>query len=268
MTLKISNKLYFVFSKNQLLVPVNADRKHGLIALTSFAIEHINADVNDAINIARSEHGQHFLVDMQQERVEHADYELLSLREALGCLSEADFQHLAQAWQYALFLRQHRYCGQCGSQMHQVQWEMAMHCHRCQHRSYPRVSPCIIVAVRRGNKILLAKGVRHQTSGFFSTLAGFVESGETLEHAVHREIKEEVGIEVKNLEYFGSQAWPFPHSIMVGFLADYADGDLVLDKKEILEADYFDIDDLPTIPPKLSIAGRLIEETINRIKQN
>jgi NAD+ diphosphatase len=264
----MSNKLYFVFSNNQLLVPVNAIQEQGLMALSAFSIEKINLNIDDAINIANSDYGCHFLVDMHKEQVEHADFQLMSLREALGCLSSADFQHLAQAWQYALFLRQHRYCGQCGSQMHQVQWEMAMHCHRCQHRCYPRVSPCIIVAVRRDDKILLAKGVRHQTSGFFSTLAGFVESGETLEHAVHREIKEEVGIEVKNLEYFGSQAWPFPHSIMVGFLADYAGGELVLDKNEILEADYFDIDNLPTVPPKLSIAGRLIEETINRIKQN
>jgi NAD+ diphosphatase len=121
--------------------------------------------------------------------------------------------------------------------------------------------------VRRGDRILLAQGVRHKTSGFFSTLAGFVESAETLEHAVHREVKEEVGITIKNVEYFGSQPWPFPHSLMVGYLAEYESGDLVLEEKEISSADYFDIDALPKIPPKLSIAGRLIEETIKRIQQ-
>jgi NAD+ diphosphatase len=264
----MSKKLHFIFSDNRWLVPTNALSVSGLDALSNISLGAFNAQIEDAVHITHSGYGEHVLIDLYKEQVEHADYELLSLREALGVLPPPDFQHLAQAWQYATFLRHHKYCGQCGAQMHKVQWEMAMHCHRCQHRCYPRVSPCIIVAVRRDDKILLAKGVRHQTSGFFSTLAGFVESGETLEHAVHREIKEEVGVEVTNIEYFGSQAWPFPHSIMVGFLADYAGGDLVLDKNEILEADYFDVDNLPNIPPTLSIAGRLIEETVKRIKKS
>jgi len=149
-----------------------------------------------------------------------------------------------------------------------VSWEMAMHCHTCQHRSYPRVSPCIIVAIRHQNKILLAQGPQHLKSGFFSTLAGFVESGETLEEAVHREVFEEVGVKIKNVEYFNSQPWPFPHSLMVGYLAEFESGDIVVDGKEILKADWFDIDNLPIVPPKFSIAGRLIEETQKRISDS
>lgn len=260
-------KLHFIFSDNQWLVPF-----HKMPIATLAQIQHINiADFNEyqaqSIKVSASAYGDHILIDMQKEQFARNDYQLLSMREALGMLPPEEFAYLAQAWQYATFLRHHKYCGRCGSAMAQVKWEMAMHCHRCQHRCYPRVSPCIIVAVRKGDKILLAQGVRHQTSGYFSTLAGFVESAETLEQAVHREVKEEVGIDVTNIEYFDSQPWPFPHSLMVGYLAEYAGGDLVLEEKEILSADWFDIDALPNVPPKLSIAGRLIEETVKRIQQ-
>lgn len=174
------------------------------------------------------------------------------------------FQIAARAWQVALFLRTHRFCGQCGSRTHRIDWELAVQCSNCQHRCYPRVSPCIIVAVRKGKQILLAQG-QHHREGLYSTLAGFVESGETLEQAVHREVMEEVGIKLTNLRYFASQPWPFPHSLMMGFLADYASGDIQVDGHEILRADWFDIDDLPLIPGKLSIAGQLIEATCQQV---
>ena len=95
----------------------------------------------------------------------------------------------------------------------------------------------------------------------YSTLAGFVESGETLENAVHREVFEEVGVKVKNLRYFGSQPWPFPHSLMCGFLADYDSGDIKIQEREIVDAQWFGFDDMPNIPPVFSIAGQLIEAT-------
>ncbi|MFC4701417.1 NAD(+) diphosphatase [Glaciecola siphonariae] len=259
--------LYFIFSDNRWVVPQSANLGEGLAAVKDLALDAFAQYRQEAVKIAQYDAQSHVLIDMQRDTIDDDNYRSLSMREALGTLNEHEFSMLAKAWQYALFLRHHKYCGRCGSAMLQVQWEMAMHCHSCQHRVYPRVSPCIIVAVRKGDKILLAQGVRHQSTGFFSTLAGFVESAESLEHAVHREVKEEVGIEIKNLEYFGSQPWPFPHSIMVGYLAEYASGDLVLEEKEILSADWFDVDKLPLTPPTLSIAGRLIEETVKRIKQ-
>nr|WP_136251048.1 NAD(+) diphosphatase [Ningiella ruwaisensis] len=260
-------KTLFVFSENHWLVPANLNFQNLFNALKPDEFTDIDASDSDHIAFEKDNGFHHHFVDLHNNPVDSAKYVKTSIREALYLIDEANFKYLAKAWQYAQFLRHHQFCGQCGARMQQVQWEMAMHCHKCHHRVYPRVSPCIIVAVRRDNKILLAQGVRHQSTGFFSTLAGFVESGESLEHAVHREIKEEVGIEVKNLEYFGSQAWPFPHSLMVGFLAEYAGGELVLEEKEILAADYFDIDALPKVPPKLSIAGRLIEETVKRIEK-
>ena len=112
------------------------------------------------------------------------------------------------------------------------------------------------------------RGVRHKDTEMYSTLAGFVESGETLEQAVHREVMEEVGVKVKNLRYFDSQPWPFPHSLMVGFLAEYAGGDIVVDDHEIVDAYWFKTTALPKTPPVESIAGRLIEAVIQRLHEN
>ena len=208
-----------------------------------------------------------FLIDMGSEHVEHKHLTFISMR-ALLMQNEISFFGIAsRAWQVALFMRTHRFCGQCGSAMQQIDWEMAMQCSRCQHRCYPRISPCIIVSIRHEGKILLAQGKPQRARQMFSTLAGFVESGEKLEQAVHREVFEEVGIKVKNLRYFSSQPWPFPHSLMVGFLADFDSGEIEVDGKEILEAYWFEPDKLPNIPPKLSIARQLIQHTIEEIKQ-
>jgi NAD+ diphosphatase len=201
-----------------------------------------------------------YLLDLGHESVDTRLHSV-SLRNALTHCSTKNFNLLAKAWQYALFLRTHRYCGQCGTPMHRVSWEMAMHCHNCQHRCYPRVSPCIIVSIYKDNQILLAMGTRHKEVGMYSTLAGFVESGESLEEAVHREVKEEVGIKIKNLRYFDSQAWPFPHSIMMGYIAEHASGEINIDDDEICDANWYEIDQLPKIPPLVSIAGQLIQAT-------
>ena len=121
----------------------------------------------------------------------------------------------------------------------------------------------MIVSIVKNNKILLARSSRFR-SGFFSVLAGFVEAGETLEETVRREVMEEVGLTVKNIEYFGSQSWPFPHSLMVGFTADYDSGEIEIDGNEILEAGWFGMDELPDIPPGFGISRRLIDNFIEK----
>ncbi|RZP36208.1 MAG: NAD(+) diphosphatase [Alteromonas sp.] len=206
-----------------------------------------------------------YVVDLGAEHVDEPGWERVSLRQLLFAEYDIAFSVIGRAWQYIHFLRTHQFCGQCGAKTERVDWEMAMHCHRCQHRSYPRVSPCIIVSIHDNEKILLAKGVRHRESNMYSTLAGFVESGESLEQAVHREVFEEVGVKVKNLRYYNSQPWPFPHSLMVGFVAEYDEGEIRCQENEIDDAQWFDIDALPTIPPKVSIAGQLIAETVSLI---
>jgi NAD+ diphosphatase len=128
------------------------------------------------------------------------------------------------------------------------------------------VAPAIIVLVRRGDEALLARSGRFPRP-FFSTLAGFVEAGESLEETLAREVREEVGVEVTNIRYFGSQPWPFPHSLMVGFTADYAGGEIVVDGEEIAEARWFQVTDLPMVPPRTSIARRLIDAWVTEIGQ-
>lgn len=180
-----------------------------------------------------------------------------SARALLELPSPHWFELGARATQLALFLQTHRYCGQCGCSMNLVNWELALLCHKCGHRVYPRISPCILVAVVKDRQILLARSKRHKP-GFFSILAGFVESGETLEQAAHREVAEEVGVSIRNLRYVGSQPWPFPHSLMVGFMADYAGGDIRCQPHEIEEAAWFDFAELPEIPPVTTLSGQMI----------
>jgi NAD+ diphosphatase len=272
--LKNHPRIYFVFINQKLLIrqlsqeqKLDPQSNRSLSKLLDFPNELSEYKDQQQSLVMTSQYGQHWLVDIHHIDFDHENYTLCSLRELLASLNPAEFQHVAQAWQYALFLRTHRYCGRCGEGMRKVSWEMAMHCDKCSHRVYPRVSPCIIVAIHNGKQILLAQGARQLSSGFYSTLAGFVESAETLEQAVHREVMEEVGVKLKSLDYFSSQPWPFPHSLMMGYIAEYDSGEIKVDGKEILDAQWFDIDNLPIIPPKLSIAGHLIEETLRRIKQ-
>ncbi len=140
--------------------------------------------------------------------------------------------------------------------------ERAKKCPNCGLTNYPRLSPAIIIAVVRpteqGNRLLLARNHRFP-SGRYSVIAGFVEPGESLEECAQREVREEVGIRIKNICYFGSQSWPFPNSLMVGFTAEYDSGTLVLEAAEIAEAQWFAADHLPLLPPKMSIARRLID---------
>jgi NAD+ diphosphatase len=159
----------------------------------------------------------------------------------------------------------HRFCGRCATPTELVPGERARRCPSCRTPFYPRTSPAIIVLVNRGDSMLLARSSRFPDA-FFSTLAGFVEPGESLEEAVHREVKEEVGIELKNVRYFGSQPWPFGRSLMVGFTAEYAGGELRVDEQEIAEANWFTVDSLPRIPPRLSIARHLIDTFIAKVK--
>lgn len=259
--------LHFIFINNNLLVHKQTDWSGGLARLPALPDTLAEYHEERQSLVVSSDYGKHYVLDIHHVEFEDEAHELLSMRQLLMQMPSADFQHVAQAWQYALFLRTHRYCGRCGSEMRKVNWEMAMHCDKCTHRVYPRVSPCIIVSIHDGKRILLAQGVRQKGGGFYSTLAGFVESAESLEQAVHREVFEEVGVSLKTVEYFDSQPWPFPHSIMVGYIAQYDAGDIKIEEKEIEDAQWFDIDNLPLIPPKFSIAGRLIEETLRRIKQ-
>ncbi len=152
-----------------------------------------------------------------------------------------------------------RYCGRCGQMTERKEDEHVRVCHKCNLLSYPRISPATIIAIVKDHQILLARGANFPNKKMFSVLAGFVEPDETLEECVKREVFEETGIKVKNVQYFKSQPWPFPDSLMIGFTAEYDSGELVIDQEEILEASWFSPDNLPLIPSKYTIARELID---------
>ncbi len=187
-----------------------------------------------------------------------------SLRALLGQVEQQVFYLAGRAFQLIEWARNHRFCGACGTETHQHEDDRARVCPNCGHIAYPRLSPSMIVLVWRGDEILLARNAAWP-SGFFSTLAGFVEPGESLEQTVHREVKEEVGLKVTNLEYKGSQSWPFPNALMLGFHAEYESGEIVCQDEEIAEAHWYKWDSLPSIPPGWAISRWLIDEFVHRI---
>jgi NAD+ diphosphatase len=158
-----------------------------------------------------------------------------------------------------------RFCSSCAGEMRHRKDIRAKECCQCGRLEFPRISPAVIVLIEKDDAILLARSPRFK-DGFFSTLAGFVEPGENLEEAVHREVMEEVGISVKDIRYFGSQPWPFPDSLMIGFTAQYESGEIRIDHEEIAEAGWYKVDNLPKIPGKLSIARMLIDWFIEKNK--
>jgi len=186
-------------------------------------------------------------------------FELKRLRSLVTLLDEGVFWAAGRANQLLFWHRTHLYCGACGRQTEEKSDEQARICPACGLINYPRVSPAVIMAVCKADHILLARNKRAWTP-FYSVLAGFVEPSETLEQCVEREVREEVGLTVRNIRYFGSQPWPFPNSLMIGFTAEYAGGEIRIDPRELAEAAWFDKSGLPRhIPPPVSIAGQLIE---------
>lgn len=187
-----------------------------------------------------------------------AEGEALSLRAVFQLAGDDAFVLAGRAVQLLDWQAQHRFCGRCGTPTGRQGDEYAVVCPACGLVAYPRLSPAVMVLVRDGDRLLLARSPRFKP-GVFSALAGFVEPGETLEACARREVREEVGVEIANLRYFGSQPWPFPNSVMVAFFADYAGGTITPQLEEIEAADWFPLDALPILPDSISIARRLID---------
>lgn len=181
----------------------------------------------------------------------------LGLRDLFGMVDETVAALSGRAYQIIDWERNHQFCSRCGTPMQMRTDERARACPSCRYTSYPPVTPAIMVLVTRGRELLLARK-NIWPAGRYSAIAGFVEPGETLEDTVARETREEVGVEIGNLRYFGSQPWPFPHSLMVAFTAEYAGGAVRPDGVEIEEAAWFDAEALPRLPPSVSISRRLI----------
>ena len=189
-------------------------------------------------------------------------YAASTLYGLLGRLDSPVFYLAGRAQQIIDWHNTHRFCGKCGAPTRDHTSDRAKECTSCGHIAYPRLSPSIIVLVRRGEEMLLARNANFPVE-MYSTLAGFIEAGETAEECLVREVKEEVGVDVGDIRYFRSQSWPFPNQLMLGYFARYAGGDIVCDPTEIADADWFHYTELPPVPPTSSISGQLIQAFVN-----
>ena len=207
-----------------------------------------------------------FLSELTNESKLDEDLLLTPLRNLLGRIPDSLFTICSRSLQLSEWTNNNQFCGSCGSKMNKHETERAMFCECNNLLVYPRISPCIIVLVTKGEQLLLAHN-KNFPGTFYSTLAGFIEAGESAESAIHREIYEEVKVNVKNIQYFGSQSWPFPSQLMLGFHAEYLDGDITPDGEEIDLADWFHYRELPQVPTgNISISGQLIESYIEKLK--
>jgi len=188
------------------------------------------------------------------------------LRTLFSVLDDAHFALAGRAIQLIDWDRSHRYCGRCGTPTETRSEERVRVCPACRLSAYPRVAPAVMALVRRGDEILLGRGP-HFPAGMYSALAGFVEPGETLEQCVQREVAEEVGVDVTNLQYFASQPWPFPHSLMIAFVCDWIGGEIRPQAGEIEDAKWFNLLHLPKLPSRISIARRLIDAVVEDMRR-
>jgi NAD+ diphosphatase len=248
--------LWFAFRGDQLLVRSDAQRT-ALLEYSELAA--LGADFERAHYLGRLDDLDCYTVEVGPEVEPPAGTAFEGLRALYGRLPDALYSIAGRAVQILLWDQTHRFCGRCGQPTVNAPGERAKLCPQCGLLSFPRLSPAVIMLVRRGDELLLARN-RAFAGGFFSVLAGFVEPGESLEEAVAREVREEVDLQISDIRYFGSQPWPFPHSLMIGFTASYVSGEIHPQADEIVEAAWFNRrGELPSLPGKLSIARRLID---------
>jgi NAD+ diphosphatase len=246
---------WFAFVGNKLLVRLEGtlSKIPNLISLAEIGLMPVRTQF-----LGTLDNQPCYSAQLPQDAIAPEGMSLRGLRELYGTLDEDLFVLSGRAIQIVEWDRTHQYCGHCATPTTQLPHERAKRCPKCGLVNYPRLSPAVIMLISRGEELLLARAHRFP-AGMYSVLAGFVEPGESLEETVVREVREEVGIEVKDIRYFGSQPWPFPNSLMIGFTATYASGDIVIEPEELADAAWFSKDNLPPIPPKLSIARKLID---------
>lgn len=253
---------WFVFQDDNLLVLTNHDHSKlpttDLIApLKKFFLQHHLLGQSEQDNI--------FCAELATNATIPPEGQFVPLKKALTLLGEQFFHWGVKAISILNWDKNHQYCGRCGKHTsHTSSFERF--CAHCKLYFYPRISPSVIVLIHRGNEIVMARS-HHFMPGIYGLIAGFVEAGETLEQAAHREVQEEVGLEIKNLQYFASQPWPFPDSILVAYTAEYAGGELTINPNELEEGGWYDIDHLPGYPSThISIGRKLIDYFVAKQK--
>jgi len=262
---EINDKNAFIFAFEEQLILVREDsnayyipKYNELVSTGLTGIRKLYLGTIDSIPC--------YSLDLDPDTEVPGGFSLVGLRDLFDHVDVDLFTAAGHAFQIVHWDRMHQFCGKCGAPAEYASSERAKKCPDCEAVYYPKINPAVIVAVRKGNKLLLARNKKRK-QGFFSVLAGFVEPGETLEECAAREVREETGIEIKNIKYFASQPWPFPNALMVGFTADYASGEIKVDNHEIAEAAWFAPDNLPTIPGRISIARKLIDAFLDEQKK-
>lgn len=248
-------KYWFVFCQSDILLEKDGERYS--IPYCEEPPVPLKAWTN-VLDITPTEEGTEVKAYAIQEPVtNNAGYEMCPLRQSFYKLSTELYLKAGKCHELIYWDKNTKYCGVCGGLM-KMHTEISKRCENCGKEVWPQLATAIIVLVHRGDEILLVHA-RNFKNDFYGLVAGFVETGETLEEAVHREVLEETNIKIKNLHYFGSQPWPYPSGLMVGFIAEYDGGNIHLQASEISKGDWFHKDNLPQIPEKLSIARQIID---------
>lgn len=258
---------YFIIDKtNNILLEKRGDEYFVPEAVCACPSEELLFKMTDKIEEPAVAFGfESVEIDLQDNGLE-----LVSLRNSYNYLSEKDYISACRASAWVYWERTNRYCPICGAKLVR-HMDMGKKCEGCGAEHFPHLAPAAIIRITRksnplleqDDEILLVHARNFRRQNMFGLVAGFLEGGETLEECARREVREEVGIEIKNIRYFGNQPWPYPSGVMIGFTAEYAGGEIRMDDGELSEARYFRKDNLPQIPDKMSIARRLIDDWID-----
>lgn len=249
------NKKYLLFYNNQLYL----EERQGEFFLPDFS------DLPNTYSVGNYNNYDCYAADITplNSRLNYPSY---PLKLAFQQCEKIWHNAIARAYQVIQWDYNHQFCGKCGNKTVQVDHQFEKRCDTCHLSFFPKLSPAIIVLIKKDKQILMARQ-KSFPEGVFALIAGFVEAGESLEDAVHREVYEEVGINVKNIRYYGSQPWPFPDSLMIGFVADYQSGEIDYRDGEIEIAGWYDVNDLPGLPSHThSIAMQMIEDFMQEMK--
>ena len=248
--------LWFLISGNRIVLSVRGGPR---VLPSADELKTLLPGVEKSFYLGRIQGRPCYAAEVSEDTVLPTPLALVELRRYIASLEDALYREAAgYASEIIHWERNHRYCGRCGAAVRDGSGEYVKVCSECGLHSYPRISPAVIVGVRRGNELLLVQAHRHR-AGMYSNVAGFVEAGESLEQTVAREVLEETGIRIRNIRYFGSQAWPFPSTLMIGFTAEYGGGEIRREEDEILDARWFAVDALPRVPERYTIARRIID---------
>ncbi len=251
------NDLIFCFEGQDIFLKNNQE------ILRYGEFKHISEYQGSFYCFAELENLRYLLLDDPTDLTENPEISRIGLRELVYTFPSDTFPTVLKACHLGFWRKTHRFCGHCGTKLVESEVERARVCKNCGQITYPRISPCIIALITRGEEMLLARSP-HFPPEVYSTLAGFVEPGESAEECLRREIEEEVGVQIKNIRYFGSQPWPFPDSLMLGFTADYDSGEIRIDEKEIEDAKWYSPKHLPKLPLTFSIARALIDQHLKK----